>query len=431
MRGFRIASIGRNPRRIRRVAAPAVALGLATVLAAACASSGSSSTASSGGSASGSGGSAAGSGAPIKIAYLGPQSGSLASTFAGGATGAQTFVQYYNAHGGLDGHQLQLKVYDDASNASTVLANARLAVESGAQAIISADVYFSSAVPYLQQQKIPVFGAGIVASFYGPNATNFFSQEGNWIGFESDAQSKYLVSKGLKKIAVVSDANPGNSVAATAVAKGVTQAGGTLAYTNYTVDDTSSAALLSLAQRLSSLGVQGVYTNFYGTAAPQLQADLAQVGSKAVAIAGSIGVDPGIPQQFGTTINGLLSEVFSATWYNPAIPAIKTFTAAMKQYSPSNVQNAEALSGWANMVMFQGAIDQLGSNQPTAANIVAAGNKISNYTGDGLFPPVSFPAMHTQLNPCFSLAQIVSGQWKIVTGDSSNPFTCGDAVAAS
>jgi len=142
-------------------------------------------------------------------------------------------------------------------------------------------------------------------------------------------------------------------------------------------------------------------------------------------VAGSLGVSPAIPQQFGKTINGLLSEVFSATWYNPQVPGIQTYNTAMKASSPSNVQNAEALNGWANMMMLKGAVDQLGKNSPTPANLIAAGNKMSGYTGDGLFPPVTFPKMHTQLNPCFALAQIVNGQWKIVTGNATNPFECG------
>jgi ABC-type branched-subunit amino acid transport system substrate-binding protein len=150
-----------------------------------------------------------------------------------------------------------------------------------------------------------------------------------------------------------------------------------------------------------------------------------------VVVAGSIGVSPAIPQQFGQTINGLLSEVFSATWYNPSIPGVATFTSAMKKYSPANVQNAEALSGWANMLMFAGAIDKLGKADPTPANIIKAGNTMSGYTGQGMFPPVTFPAMHTKLNPCFSIAEVVGGKWSIVTGDQSNPFVCGDAVPAA
>src|SRR6185312_5506345 len=96
-------------------------------------------------------------GATIKLAYLGDQSGTLASTFGGGVIGAQTFVSYYNAHGGLYGHKLRLKVYDDQSSPSAVLSNARLAVQDGAQAIISNDVYFDTAANYLKQQGIPVF----------------------------------------------------------------------------------------------------------------------------------------------------------------------------------------------------------------------------------------------------------------------------------
>lgn len=411
---------GRNGRafRTRGILAPVAGLALVAALSAGCASSG--------GGGGGGGSTASKTSSVINVAYLGDQSGTLATTFGQQIIGVKAFVSYYNAHGGLDGHQLKLSVYDTQSNASSVLSDARLAVENGADAMVSQDVYFGSATSYLEQQKIPVFGPGIVPQFYGPGTNGFFSQEGNWIGYEANVQSKYMVSQGHTKIAVVSDADSGNAVAAHSVAKGVTAAGGNLIYTNYTVDDTSSAALLSLAQKLHSLGAQGVYTNVYGTAAPQLQADMAQVGSpNAWVVAGSLGVSPAIPQQFGKTINGLLSEVFSATWYNPQVKGIQTYNSAMKTYSPSNVQNAEALNGWANMMMLKGAVDLLGTNSPTPANLIAAGNKMTGYTGDGLFPPVTFPKMHTQLNPCFALAQIVNGQWKIVTGNATNPFECG------
>ena len=427
----------------RRRAATIFAGGAALLaLASACGSSShstsSATTAGAAGSASGStassaaaAGSSSSGGAAIKIAYLGDQSGSLSSTFGGGVIGVQGFVSYENAHGGLDGHHLSLSVYDDQSSPSAVLSNARLAVDQGAQAIISTDVYFDSAVPYLVQQGIPVFGSGITPGFYGPTKTQFFSQEGDWIGYEANVQSKWLVGKGLTKIDVISDSNPGNSVAAHAVAKGVSLAGGQLGYTNYTVDDTNSAALLAVAQRVKSDGAQGLYTNVYGTAPAQLQADMTQVGSKALVITGELGISPAITQQFGNSINGLVSEVFTATWLNSSVPAVQAFTSAMQQFSPSNVQNYQALAGWANMEMFAGAINQLGSNTPTAKNITAAGNTINNYTGQGMFPPVSFPAMHAQLNPCFSLAQVVNGKWQIVTGSASNPFVCGAAVSAS
>src|SRR5580658_8922598 len=81
----------------------------------------------------------------INVAYLGDQSGTLATTFGQQIIGVKAFVSYYNAHGGLDGHQLKLSVYDTQSNASSVLSDARLAVENGADAMVSQDVYFGSA----------------------------------------------------------------------------------------------------------------------------------------------------------------------------------------------------------------------------------------------------------------------------------------------
>ena len=47
-------------------------------------------------------------GSTIKIGYLGPQSGALASTFAPQLSGVQTFVKYWNDKGGVNGHKLDL-----------------------------------------------------------------------------------------------------------------------------------------------------------------------------------------------------------------------------------------------------------------------------------------------------------------------------------
>jgi hypothetical protein len=112
-------------------------------------------------------GAVASDGSVIKLGYLGPQSGALASTFAAQLGGIQTYVKYWNGRGGVNGHQLDLEVYDSQSNPSTVLASARKAVGDGVQVIISSDVYFDSAALYLAEQKIPVFGSGITPGFYG------------------------------------------------------------------------------------------------------------------------------------------------------------------------------------------------------------------------------------------------------------------------
>ncbi|MFY9890169.1 MAG: ABC transporter substrate-binding protein [Streptosporangiaceae bacterium] len=404
----------------RRAVAAVACVTLCALEASACASS------SNGGSSTTAAGAKS---ATIKLAYLGDQSGALATTFGPELSGVQAFVDYYNAHGGLYGHKLVLSVYDDQSSSSAVPSNARLAVQQGADVIISQDPYFDSAVPYLQSTGIPVFGAGITAGFYGKDKTTFFSPEGDWIDYTSDAGMKFFVQKGLKKLAVVSDANPGNVIAAHEVAKAVPLVGGTLVYSNYSVDDTNTASLLALAQRLKIAGAQAMLANLYGTAAPELQADLNQIGAHAVVLSDSTGFDPAVTKQFGTTIDGLLGEQNGATPLNSTVPPIKIYQAAMKQYEPSgDPYNASNLFGWYALTLFGGAVHLLGAKAPTYANIVAAGNSIKNFTADGMLQPVSFPEMHYTLAPCLSFAQVINGQFKIVSGSGANFLLCGTPV---
>ena len=221
-----------------------------------------------------------------------------------------------------DGHKLTLKVYDDQSSPSAVLSNARLAVEQGAQAIISNDVYFDTAGTYLKQQGIPVFGSGITPGFYGADKPMFFSQEGNWIGYESNAQSKYWSSPGPDQDRRRLRRQPGQLGRRPRRCQGGHGwPGASLLYTNYSVDDTNSASLLALAQRLSGDGRPGRCTpTSTAPRRPSSRPTCTRSDSKALVVAGSIGVSPAVPQQFGSTIDGLLSEVFSATWFNPQHP---------------------------------------------------------------------------------------------------------------
>jgi branched-chain amino acid transport system substrate-binding protein len=370
-------------------------------------------------------------GSTIKIGYLGPQSGVLQSTFAPQLEGVQAYVKYWNDKGGLNGHKLDLSVYDTQSNSSAVLASARKAVGDGVQALISNDVYFDTAAPYLAEQKIPVFGFGISLGFYGPDKQTFFSPMGNWIAFQSDVGMKYLVDQGHKKIAVLSDPNPGNAVAAHAIANAVPKVGGELIYENYGVDDTNSAALLAVAQAAKDKGAEAVYTNFYGPAPAQLQANLNQINANAIVLNGSLGFSPDIPKQFGSAIEGLTSEVFTATWLSPSIPGVKNYMDAMTKYAPASLQNNSALVGWATMLLFGGAIDKVAGNAPTRENIAAAANTLKGFDGEGLMQPVTFPDMHESMAPCMGFGQVKGGEWKLTAGTDTNPFLCGTPSAAT
>ena len=141
--------------------------------------------------------SAASDGSTIKIGWLGPQSGALASTFAPALTGVQTYVKYWNDQGGVNGHKLDLSVYDTQSNSSAVLASARKAVGDGVQTRSSRTT--STSTPPRRtwpSRRSRCSASGSASGFYGPDKQTFFSPMGNWIAYQSNVGMKYLVDQG-------------------------------------------------------------------------------------------------------------------------------------------------------------------------------------------------------------------------------------------
>ncbi len=123
--------------------------------------------------------------------------------------------------------------------------------------------------------------------------------------------------------------------------------------------------------------------------------------------------------------------MFTATWLSPTIPGVKLYMDAMNQYAPDSLENNSALTGWATMTLFGGAMRQLGATEPTQENIAAAANTLQGFTGDGLLQPVTFPEMHSRWRRAWASVRCKSGAWKLTAGTADNPFLCGTPVAAS
>ena len=83
------------------------------------------------------------------------------------------------------------------------------------------------------------------------------------------------------------------------------------------------------------------------------------------------------------------------------------------------------------MMLFGGALEKLGADEPTRENIAAAANTLQDFDGDGLMQPVTFPEMHESMAPCMGFGQVQGGEWKLTAGTETDPFLCGTPVAAT
>lgn len=144
---------------------------------------------------------------PIKIAVVNAQSGQLSSLGQWEWKGAKLAADEWNAKGGINGRDIQLELFDDQGDPTVGTNVARKIASEGFVAMIGTaeSAVTVAMIPILQQSEIPNITSGqspaIAATkspfaFYnGPTSTTY-----------DETLAKYLVdSKGLKKIALITN----------------------------------------------------------------------------------------------------------------------------------------------------------------------------------------------------------------------------------
>jgi len=360
----------------------------------------------------------------IKVGMVNDQTGALAQQFGPNSAGAQAYIDMINAKGGVNGHKITFKIYDGQSSDSTVESDFKLAMSNGTFGFIESEPLMTSSVPYLESQGVPVVGFGVVPSFYGKTATNFFGTFGDVITKTTTEWVGHMVQEGKKNIAVLSDTNPGDSTGAKSWAATVPEVGGKLVYTNYTVNSTNASTLLAIAQRLKADNVQGVLSDA-GDTQPQLEVDLHQVGDNTAIVEGGSLYTISLGTQLGSGANGYTYGSFVAPLSDTKDKGVAEYLAAMKKYEPKLEYNGQASDGWASAALFVQGLKELGSAKPTAAAYIKKMNTLNGYTATNFMPPVHFPAFRTQAGPCLGFSELANGKWKVASGTASNPFSCG------
>ena len=110
---------------------------------------------------------------PLIVASIGTQSGPAASTLKPVTDGAQLWVKYINAKGGINGHPVKLFVYDDGGDPSRHRAQVQEAIEQKKAIAFLANaepLTGQGSVEYINSKGVPVIGTsgGTVWSYSSP-----------------------------------------------------------------------------------------------------------------------------------------------------------------------------------------------------------------------------------------------------------------------
>lgn len=414
--------------RTRLIVGAAVALGVAA---------GGLSAGSIGADASGGGSTPGVSANTITLGYIGDVSGPISSLTGAGVQGAQARIDLQNAHGGIYGRKLVLKVQDTQSSPNNVLTNAQTLVsQDGVFSVIEFSCVFAGAAPYLTQQNVPVVTGQPCDGYEWADHSNtnmVVAAGSNSVDASAAYQATILKRAGVTKLALVTTSAPAAAPAnAHSIAKAATAAGIKVVYLN-TSETVPATALGSVAVSIQHSGANGLSVNLPRNADNlTLFAALKAQGVHLVEYAPA-GYTPAF-LTVAANRAALEGEITSFPWAPPLVnsSATKAFVAALKKYEPSaGDPGPGAYDGWIGADLTIQGLLQAGK-QVTRSGFLDKLHAMTAYTAGGLSPgPVNLSIAKqgtyeaASSGNCGYALKVQGGQYHLLPG---NPV-CGPATS--
>ena len=282
----------------------------------------------------------ASSSAPIKIGFFAPESGFAAADGQSAYDSAKLAVVDINKAGGINGRQIQLINYDDASDAKQAVSIAtRLVTQDKVDAVVSGSYSDQTlaAAPIFQRNGIPMLAAYAVNPGIPATGRFIFQQDFNGV-VEGKAAAVALVKDlGVTKIAIVAIKNDFG----TALVQGFTAEAAALGATVVATDfnQFGEKDFTPILMRDQAKGATGYFMVEYYSEGQQFLNNWNTLGLS-LPIVGTEGVDSTTQffQPVGAQANGLVfTTPFNRDSMEPVVvDYIKGFTAAYG-YAPDMV----------------------------------------------------------------------------------------------
>ncbi|WP_261574271.1 ABC transporter substrate-binding protein [Frankia gtarii] len=371
----------------------------------------------------------------VRIGLLADLTGVASSSFSDTPLGVQARLDAQNAKGGVCGRKLELITADAASSPSQALTAAQNLVNKGVFAVVSNSSLLFGAFRYLQQQGIPVTGPGIDGPEWGqkPN-TNMFSYNG---GLDPGTPAytthgMFLKSIGVTNVgAIAYGISPAAVNQTKALKKSLESQGLRMGYENLSfpfggVDFTGPILAMKKAGVDAAVCYCVQSSNIAMiNAARQAGLDLKAAYSQSYA-------DSSLFESPTTTAAAQGAYFATTTPLDQGKPAVDTFVANLKQYSPKYKGGYPSLgvtSGYlATDLMIKGL--EVAGKDPTRESFISGLTKVTSYDADGLLPsPVGFDHFgkaNKQL--CFYFVQVKGSDFVTINGGKR---MCGDLIPNS
>ncbi len=341
--------------------------------------------------------------APIAVGYICSCTSPQASSVVINRSAYEAFVDWTNAHGGIDGHKIKLYLADDSANPATSSTDVhKFVTQDHVQAIVSLAGSPAAWDKYVDGLKIPVVGAD-------GSPVDFFTDPNFFFPGQTDDSLPAAVAIAAKK---VGSANFGvmycaespscQELVAPLEAIGP-KYGVKLAYNTQISFSAPSYAAECLAAQQA--GVKALFIGDAVTVVESVAKDCAAQGYHPTIIASDGAVGEGFATAPGLS-NYLLAFEPQIPFNVTNTPATKEMISAFKKYQPTLMSNpnynGEVDEAWVSGLLLAKAVeDGNPGHTVTSAEILKGLHSMKGETLGGMAPPLTFTAGKANTTDCW------------------------------
>jgi branched-chain amino acid transport system substrate-binding protein len=356
---------------------------------------------------------------PIVVGNVGTYSGQNGES--GTAEGLQAWARWTNAHGGINGHRVILKSYDDAGdNAKNLAAVQRLISHDHAIVLLNNFTPLPTWQSYANQKGVPTVSAN---PYYGSGlnfaASTTMAAFGNSLVYANAKSAKHLGFVLCQEFPACKTYADGFKALGEKLGKP----------TDVLQVLTSTPDFTATCLALRSAGADTVTIGLAPVSIIRMANDCDRQRYHPQWVIGGNTIQPAVTKT--PALDGAYSTLIVFPWFEQDTPATREFQAAIRKYIPEvlknnpDAYNANMAASWAAGKVLATAAKNL-SNRPTSKEITQDLLKVKNNSFGGLTPPLTFasstfsfadPSKYQQpASDCFFKIQLTNGKWAKPSG---------------
>ena len=389
----------------------------------------------------------------IKVGGLAsPPNDTLNVSYPDGFDGAQAYFDIINKKGGVFGRKIEMvaKLSDQGQPSVNIRAVRSLVEEKKVFAVLPIMTNsFTLGGRYLQQKGVPSFGINVDPAWCGTSdeqgkietdlltqgkldqcpRSNLFGEKGSWLCFECPGigPSYLALQKGIKRVAVFGYTHISSTKCVTGVVKGFEQYGIQVVHSNQSLQfGFAVSEVASDVQAMKDKGAQMIATCMEFGGGFKISQALKQAGVNNVIVYAPEGYKQSTLDKYGDQLNNWFFRLGFAPWQATGadLPkGSKAFLAAMKKLGKEPDEHNQA--GWINANLLVQGIKKAGKNF-TQKSVIDAINHITNFTADGILPPINWAedGHGPGHEACDAWVEAVNGKFVPRFGKPGQPFVC-------